>query len=149
SSQGNTNIILQFKLDRNIDAAAQDVQAAMSSALRQLPTAMVDSPPLEQETIIYPPKLKKETPPDQPIFFLSLSSKTLPMTMVDRYAETLLARQLSTLNGVAQVQVFGAAKYAVRIQADPAGLASRGIGIDQLALAVQRANANQATGALN
>ena len=138
SSQGNTQIILQFKLDRNIDAAAQDVQAAMSSAMRQLPKTMID-----------PPTFKKENPAEQPILFLSLSSKTLPMTMVDRYAETLLARQLSTLNGVAQVNVFGAAKYAVRIQADPAALAARGIGIDQLAQAVQRANANQATGALN
>jgi HAE1 family hydrophobic/amphiphilic exporter-1 len=138
SSQGNTQIIIQFKLDRNIDAAAQDVQAAMSSALRQLPKTMID-----------PPTFKKENPAEQPILFLSLSSKTLPMSLVDRYAETLLARQLSTLDGVAQVQVFGAAKYAVRIQADPAALAARGIGIDALALAVQRANANQATGALN
>src|ERR1043165_3537557 len=138
SSQGNTQIIIQFKLDRNIDAAAQDVQAAMSDAIRQLPKTMID-----------PPTFKKENPAEQPILFLSLSSKTLPMTMVDRYAETLLARQLSTLNGVAQVQVFGAAKYAVRIQADPSALAARGIGIDQLAQAVQRANANQATGALN
>jgi hydrophobe/amphiphile efflux-1 (HAE1) family protein len=138
SSQGNTNITIQFRLDRNIDAAAQDVQAALSSAVRQLPKTMID-----------PPTFKKENPAEQPILFLSLSSKTLPMTMVDRYAETLLARQLSTLNGVAQVQVFGAAKYAVRVQADPAALASRGIGIDQLALATQEANANQATGALN
>ena len=81
--------------------------------------------------------------------FLALTSKTLPLTTVDRYAETLLARQLSTLEGVAQVSVFGAAKYAVRIQPDPAALAARGIGIDQLAEAVQRANTNQATGALN
>ena len=102
-----------------------------------------------RSTMIDPPTFSKENPAEQPILFLSLSSKTLPMTMVDRYAETLLARQLSTLNGVAQVQVFGAAKYAVRIQADPAALAARGIGIDQLAQAVQRANANQATGALN
>src|SRR6185369_2449023 len=138
SSQGNTQIIIQFKLDRNIDAAAQDVQAAMSSALRQLPKTMID-----------PPTFKKENPAEQPILFLSLSSKTLPMTMVDRYAETLLARQLSTLSGVAQVNVFGAAKYAVRVQADPAALASRNIGIDQLSLAIQEANANQATGALN
>jgi HAE1 family hydrophobic/amphiphilic exporter-1 len=138
SSQGNAQITLQFRLDRNIDAAAQDVQAALSSAVRQLPKTMID-----------PPTFKKENPAESPILFLSMTSKTLPMTMVDRYAETLLARQLSTLNGVAQVNVFGAAKYAVRIQADPAALASRGIGIDQLALAVQRANANQATGALN
>ena len=138
SSQGNTQITLQFRLDRNIDAAAQDVQAAMSDAIRQLP-----------KTMLNPPTFKKENPAEQPILFLSLTSKTLPMTMVDRYAETLLARQLSTLNGVAQVNVFGAAKYAVRIQADPAALASRGIGIDQLAQATQQANANQATGALN
>ena len=138
SSQGNTQITLQFRLDRNIDAAAQDVQAAMSDAIRQLP-----------KTMLNPPTFKKENPAEQPILFLSLTSKTLPMTMVDRYAETLLARQLSTLNGVAQVNVFGAAKYAVRIQADPAALASRGIGIDQLARATQEANANQATGALN
>ncbi len=138
SSQGTTNITLQFRLDRNIDGAAQDVQAAISSAMRQLPKTMID-----------PPTFNKENPAESPILFLALSSKTLPMTLVDRYAETLLARQLSTLNGVAQVNVFGAAKYAVRIQADPAALATRGIGIDQLAQAVQRANANQATGALN
>jgi HAE1 family hydrophobic/amphiphilic exporter-1 len=138
SSQGSTNITLQFRLDRNIDAAAQDVQAALSDAIRQLP-----------KTMLNPPTFKKENPAEQPILFLSLSSKTLPATMVDRYAETLLARQLSTLNGVAQVNVFGAAKYAVRIQADPGALASRGIGIDQLAQAAQQSNANQATGALN
>ena len=138
SSQGSTNITLQFRLDRNIDAAAQDVQAAISSAVRQLPKTMVD-----------PPTFSKENPAESPILFLSLSSKTLPMTLVDRYAETLLARQLSTLNGVARVNVFGAAKYAVRIQADPSALASRGIGIDQLAQSVQHSNANQATGALN
>ena len=138
SSQGSTTITLQFRLDRSIDAAAQDVQAAISSAVRQLPKTMVD-----------PPTFSKENPAESPILFLSLTSKTLPMTLVDRYAETLLARQLSTLNGVARVNVFGAAKYAVRIQADPAALASRGIGIDQLAQSVQRSNANQATGALN
>ncbi len=138
SSQGNTQITIQFRLDRSIDAAAQDVQAALSSAVRQLPKTMID-----------PPTFKKENPAESPILFLSLSSQTLPPTLVDRYAETLLARQLSTLNGVAQVNVFGAAKYAVRIQADPAALAARGIGIDQLAEAAQQSNANQATGSLN
>jgi HAE1 family hydrophobic/amphiphilic exporter-1 len=138
SGQGFTNITLQFRLDRNIDAAAQDVQAAISSAQRQLPRSMPS-----------PPTFRKQNPADSPILFLALSSKTLPMTTVDRYAETLLARQLSTLEGVAQVQVFGAAHYAVRIQADPAALAARGIGVDQLAAAVQAANTNQATGALN
>jgi HAE1 family hydrophobic/amphiphilic exporter-1 len=138
SGQGYTNITLQFRLDRDIDAAAQDVQAAISSAQRQLPRSMPS-----------PPTFRKQNPADSPILFLALSSKTLPMTTVDQYAETLLARQLSTLEGVAQVQVFGAAHYAVRIQADPAALASRGIGIDQLAQAVQETNSNQATGALN
>jgi hydrophobe/amphiphile efflux-1 (HAE1) family protein len=138
SGQGSTNITLQFRLDRDIDAAAQDVQAAISSAQRQLPRSMPS-----------PPTFRKQNPADSPILFLALSSKTLPLTTVDRYAETLLARQLSTLQGVAQVSVFGAAHYAVRIQADPAALAARGIGVDQLADAVQQANANQATGALN
>ncbi len=138
SSQGSTNITLQFNLDRNIDAAAQDVQAAISSAMRQLPKTMTN-----------PPTFRKENPSDSPILYLALTSKTLPLTVVDRYAETLLARQLSTIDGVAQVNVFGAAHYAVRIQADPDALAARGIGIDQLAQATQAANVNQATGALN
>ena len=138
SSQGRTDITLQFKLSRNIDAAAQDVQAAISSAMRRLP-----------KTMINPPTFRKVNPADSPILYMALTSKTLPLTVVDQYAETLLARQLSTLDGVAQVNVFGAAHYAVRIQADPAALASRGIGIDQLAAAAEATNANQATGALN
>jgi hydrophobe/amphiphile efflux-1 (HAE1) family protein len=138
SGQGSTEVTLQFRLDRNIDAAAQDVQAAISEAMRRLPRSMQS-----------PPTFRKENPADSPILFLALSSKTLPLTTVDRYAETLLARQLSTLNGVAQVNVFGAAHYAVRIQADPAALAARGIGIDQLAQAAQAMNVNEATGALN
>ncbi len=138
SSQGSTNITLQFNLDRNIDAAAQDVQAAISSAMRRLPKTMTN-----------PPTFRKENPSDSPILFMALTSKTLPLTVVDRYAETLLARQLSTIDGVAQVNVFGAAHYAVRIQADPDALAARGIGIDQLAQATQASNVNQATGALN
>jgi HAE1 family hydrophobic/amphiphilic exporter-1 len=138
SSQGSASITLQFKLDRNIDAAAQDVQAAISEAMRRLPKTMVN-----------PPTFRKENPAESPILFLALSSKTLPLTTVDRYAETLLARQLSTIDGVAQINVFGAAHYAVRIQADPAALAARGIGIDELAQAIQASNANQATGALN
>ncbi|HEX5419421.1 MAG TPA: efflux RND transporter permease subunit [Gammaproteobacteria bacterium] len=138
SSQGSTNITLQFKLDRNIDGAAQDVQAAISGAMRRLPKTMTD-----------PPTFQKVNPSDSPILYLMLSSKTLPLTTVDQYADTLLARQLSTLDGVAQVNVFGASHYAVRIQADPAALAARGMGIDELAQAAQAANANQATGALN
>ncbi len=138
SSQGETRITIQFKLDRNIDGAAQDVQAAISSAVRQLPRSMPS-----------PPTFRKVNPADIPILFLALSSTTLPLTEVDRYADSLLARQLSTLDGVAQVNVFGAAKYAVRIQADPDKLAARGIGIDKLADAIQNTNVNQATGMLN
>ena len=138
SNQGSTSITLQFQLDRNLDGASQDVQAAISSASGQLPTTMPN-----------PPTFSKVNPTESPIIFLVLTSKTMPMTVVDRYGESILARQLSTLPGVAEVDVFGAAKYAVRIQADPNQLAARQIGIDMLASAAKNANANQATGALN
>ena len=138
SSQGNTQISIQFNLDRNIDAAAQDVQAGISAATRQLPRAMPQ-----------PPTFRKVNAADQPIMFVALESDTLSPSKVDEYAETLLARQLSTIDGVAQIQVFGSTKYAVRIQADPAALAARQIGIDTLTTAVTTANVNQATGALN
>src|SRR6185437_6161051 len=138
SSAGSTNITLQFDLDRNIDAAAQDVQAALSAAGRQLPTNMPS-----------PPTLRKVNPSDQPVIFMALHSPALPMSEVDKYAETLLARQISTLNGVAQVNVYGSQKYAVRVQVDPAQLAARGIGIDQVAAALGSANVDQATGQLN
>ncbi len=138
SSQGSTQITLQFNLDRNIDAAAQDVQTAISAATRQLPRAMPQ-----------PPTFRKQNPADLPIMFMALSSKTLSPSKLDEYAETLLARQLSTIEGVAQVRVAGSTKYAVRIQADPAALASRQIGIDLLTSAIVSANVNQATGALN
>jgi HAE1 family hydrophobic/amphiphilic exporter-1 len=137
STLGQTSITLQFKLDRNIDAAAQDVQAAISSATRQLP-----------KTMINPPTYRKVNPSDQPIFFLVLTSKTLPVTTVERYAD-MLSRQLSTLDGVAQAPVSGASKYAVRVQADPNALTARGLGIDTLATALNDVNVNQATGTLN
>jgi HAE1 family hydrophobic/amphiphilic exporter-1 len=138
SNQGSTSITLQFALDRNIDGAASDVQTAIASAQSQLPPTMPN-----------PPTFYKVNPTEQPIIFLVLSSKTIPLTVVDRFGESMLARQLSTLPGVAQVNVFGAAKYAVRIQADPQQLAARHIGIDKVANAAKNANANQATGALN
>ena len=119
SVQGSVTITIQFALDRNIDAAGTDVQAAISSALSKLPKTMVS-----------PPTFQKVNPTDDPVLFLVMSSKTLPLTIVDEYADTLLARQLSQVSGVAQVNVFGAAQYAVRIQADPAALVARGIGID-------------------
>ncbi len=138
STQGFTQITIQFTLDRSIDAAAQDVQAAISAAQRQLPRSMPQ-----------PPTFRKVNPADFPIMFLALQSDTINRTTLDEYAETLLARQISTLPGVAQVNVFGSSKYAVRIQADPDALATRQIGIDTLSSAVAAANVNQATGALN
>ncbi|HEY1961794.1 MAG TPA: efflux RND transporter permease subunit [Rhizomicrobium sp.] len=138
SSQGSTQITIQFDLDRNLDGAAQDVQAAISAAGRQLPTNMPS-----------PPTMRKVNPSDSPIIYITMGSRTLPLQEVDKYAETLLARQLSTLDGVAQVNVYGSQKFAVRIQADPAALAARGIGIDQIASIASAANTNIPTGSLN
>jgi HAE1 family hydrophobic/amphiphilic exporter-1 len=138
SVQGRTQISIQFDLDRNIDSAAQDVQSAISSATRRLPRDMPS-----------PPTFRKQNPADAPILFIALSSTTLEPSKLDEYAETLLARQISTVEGVAQVQVAGSKKYAVRIQADPSALAARSIGFDTLSNAVANANVNQATGALN
>ncbi|HMH65716.1 MAG TPA: efflux RND transporter permease subunit, partial [Rhizomicrobium sp.] len=138
STQGSTQIQLQFSLDRSLDGAAQDVQSAISAATRNLPKALPQ-----------PPTFRKQNPADIPIMFLAMRSKTMKPSEVDEYAETLLARQISTIEGVAQVGVFGTAKYAVRIQADPAALATRQIGIDKLTQAVAAANVNMATGALN
>jgi len=138
STLGSTQVTIQFKLDRDIDAASQDVQQAISAVLRKLPPQMTT-----------PPTLRKVNPADSPILFLAMSSETLPLSVVDQYAETLLARQLSTLEGVAQVNVYGSQKYAVRIQADPRALAARQIGIDQLSNAINSTNVNLATGTLN
>lgn len=137
NSQGATSIVVQFNLSRDIDAAAQDVQSAIASAARQLPTEMPS-----------PPSYRKVNPADQPVLYLTLSSPTLPLSDVDEYAETLLAQRISMINGVAQVSVYGSQKYAVRVQVDPNALASRGIGMDQVQQAVQQANANLPTGTL-
>ena len=136
STLGNSNVTLQFALSRNIDAAAQDVQAAISKTLRQLPPG------------IQPPSYNKSNPADSPILYLALTSNTLPLASLDEYAETFLAQRLSTVNGVAQVQVFGSAKYAVRIQVDPRALAARGIGLDEVTAAVSAGNPNLPTGIL-
>jgi hydrophobic/amphiphilic exporter-1 (mainly G- bacteria), HAE1 family len=138
SSLGNTQITLQFNLSRNIDAAAQDVQAAISKALGQLPP---DLPT--------PPSYQKVNPADQPILYLSLSSPTLPLSTVDEYAETFISQRISMINGVAQVQVFGSQKYAVRAQLDPNALAARSIGIDEVANAIRQGNVNLPTGVLD
>ncbi|QDX81982.1 acriflavine resistance protein B [Denitratisoma sp. DHT3] len=138
SAQGLTSITLQFNLERDIDAAAQDVQSAIASAARRLPADMPT-----------PPSFRKVNPADSPIIFIAMSSDTLPLSVVDEYAETQLAQRLSTIPGVAQVLVFGASKFAVRIQANPDQLASRGIGIDEVAQAVKAGNVNQPTGVLD
>src|SRR5712671_308074 len=138
SDQGRVRITLQFRLDRNIDAAGQDVQAAIASTTRRLPKAMPN-----------PPTYNKVDPSALPIFFVSLYSKSLPIYKVDQYARSVLAPQISTLDGVAQVNIIGGAKYAVRIQADPNALAARQMGIDELANATNLTNTNQATGTLN
>jgi HAE1 family hydrophobic/amphiphilic exporter-1 len=132
-----TSITLQFNLSRSIDAAAQDVQAAIAKSATQLPPGMPT-----------PPAYQKVNPADQPIIYLALASTTLPLSRVDEYAETLIAQRISMVSGVAQVQVFGSQKYAVRVQLDPDALASRGIGIDEVSAAVQNGNVNLPTGVL-
>ena len=138
SGLGSAQITLQFSLDRDVDAAAQDVQAAISAAGRQLPP-----------TLTNPPIYRKVNPADAPIFYLALTSDTLPLSTVDEYAETLLAQRISMINGVAQVQVFGAQKYAVRVQLDPNLLAAKGIGIDEVEKALDQHNVNLPTGTLS
>ena len=135
--QGSTNVTLQFNLSRNIDAAAQDVQASIAATQSQLPQGMPS-----------PPSYRKVNPADSPILYLGLSSSTMPISQVDKYAETYLAERISMISGVAQVQVYGSQKYAVRIQLDPKALASRNIGIDEVAQAVQNANVDLPTGTL-
>ena len=136
SSQGTTQITLQFVLDRSIDAAAQDVQTAITQALPQMPPLPV------------PPAFRKVNPADQPIFYLALTSDTLPLSTVDEYGETLMAQRISTVDGVAQVIVFGAQKYAVHVQVDPKALAARSIGIDEVEQALSQHNVNLPTGIL-
>ena len=137
SNQGSTSITLQFNLSRNLDGAALDVQSAIAASARQLPPNMPS-----------PPTYYKVNPADSPILYLTLTSATLPLSQLDEYGETMMAQRISTVSGVAQVQVYGPQKYAVRIQLDPRQLASRGIGIDEVNAAVQNANVNLPTGVL-
>jgi HAE1 family hydrophobic/amphiphilic exporter-1 len=136
SSLGSTNITLQFTLERDIDTAAQDVQAAIAQTLRRLPQG------------IDPPSYGKSNPADSPILYFALTSDQLPLRALDEYAQSFLAQRISTVSGVAQVNVFGSQKYAVRIQLDPQALASRGVGIDQVASAIGSGNVNLPTGVL-
>ena len=137
SALGVSSITIQFTLSRNIDAAAQDVQAAIAKSAPLLPPSM-PTPPIYQ----------KVNPADQPVLYLALSSPTLPFYTVDEYAQTNLAQRISTISGVAQVFVFGSQKYAVRVQVDPSALATRGIGIDEVEQAIARGNVNKPTGTL-
>jgi HAE1 family hydrophobic/amphiphilic exporter-1 len=138
SSLGSTSITLQFSLSRSLDAAAQDVQSAIAAVQRRLPTDMPA-----------PPSLRKTNPSEQPVLWLALSSPTLPLSVVDEYAQTYLAQRISTVEGVAQVQIFGAQKYALRVQIDPRALASRGITLDEVRAALSSHNVNLPTGVLD
>lgn len=138
STLGATQITLQFDLNRSIDNAAQDVEAAISAAAGQIPNDLPN-----------PPSYSKVNPADQPILYLYLDSPTLPLSEVDNYAQTYLAQKLSTINGVAQVQVYGSQKYAARIQLNPQQLASHQIGLDRVQTAIQQGNVNLPTGSLS
>jgi HAE1 family hydrophobic/amphiphilic exporter-1 len=138
NTQGITSITIVFSLSRDIDAAAQDIQSAIAAAQRNLPQDMPA-----------PPSFRKVNPADDPVLYLALSSPTLPLSQVDDYAQTIIAQRISMVNGVAQVLVFGSQKYAVRIRLNPRALASRGVGIDEVAAAVQKANVNLPTGTLS
>jgi HAE1 family hydrophobic/amphiphilic exporter-1 len=137
SSLGSTSITLQFDLSRNIDAAAQDVQAAISRAQGNMPTNMPA-----------PPSYSKVNPAEQPILFVSLHSKTMPLSQLDQYAETMLARRISMVSGVARVEVFGAAKYAVRVEADPAKLAAHDVDLEQIRNVLATGSVNLPAGSL-
>jgi len=136
SSQGSTDITLQFSLDRDIDGAAQDVQAALSGVQRSLPKDML------------PPSFRKQNPAASPILMFALTSSAMPLTALDEYAETFLTQRISMVNGVAAVTVYGAMKYAVRIRLDPQQMAARGVGLDDVDAAVSSGNVSMPSGAL-
>ncbi|MEN2985804.1 MAG: efflux RND transporter permease subunit [Thermodesulfovibrionaceae bacterium] len=137
NAKGQTHITLEFDLDRDIDAAAQDVQMAIARASRQLPSNMPT-----------PPTYRKVNPADMPIIYFAITSTTMPLYRLHEYADTLLAQNISMVNGVAQVQIFGAQKYAVRVRIDPNLIASRGIGIDEVEQAIVKGNVELPTGTL-
>ncbi len=137
SALGVSNVTIVFNLGRDIDAAAQDVQSAIAAAARLLPRDMPS-----------PPSYKKVNPADAPVLYLAVTSQTLRLSDVNEYADTLLAQRISTTPGVAQVSIYGSQKYAVRAQVDPRELAARGVGVDEVAKAIQDANVNLPTGTL-
>src|SRR5215467_13314253 len=138
SSLGITSITIQFDLNRNIDGAALDVQTALTVAARKLPVEMT-----------IPPSFRKVNPGDFPVMYISLVSPTLPLSVVDEYGEITLAQQISQLPGVAQVLVFGAQKFAVRVQVDPVAAAARNISLDDIRNVVAKTNSNTPVGTLN
>jgi HAE1 family hydrophobic/amphiphilic exporter-1 len=138
NSLGSTQVTVQFNLSRNIDAAAQDIQAAISAAGGLLPSTMPR-----------PPTYQKTNPADQAIYYLSLTSDTLPAYKVSEFAELTLAQRISMVSGVSQVQVFGDQKYAVRVDVDPNQLAAHNIGIDEVQKAIASSNTNLPTGRLD
>jgi len=137
SQTGSSNVTLQFDLARSIDSAAVDVQTAIAAVMPLLPAGMPA-----------PPSFRKFNPADQPIMFLGLTSETLPMYVLDDYAETMIAPRISMVNGVSQVQVQGAQKYAVRVQVDPQKLQSEQVGLNEVNAALQNWNVNLPTGQL-
>ncbi len=138
SALGATSITIQFDLDRNIDSAAQDVQAAITAASKTLPQSMTT-----------PPTYKKLNPADAPILVLSASSDTIPLTSVDEYADNYLAQKISQVPGVAQVSLGGEQKSAIRVQVDPAQLASRGLTLEDIRPILANATTDAAKGTLD
>jgi hydrophobic/amphiphilic exporter-1 (mainly G- bacteria), HAE1 family len=138
SSLGITSITIQFDLNRNIDGAALDVQTALSVAQRRLPVEMTT-----------PPSFRKVNPGDFPILYISLNSQTLPLSTVNEYGEITLAQQISQLPGIAQVLIYGAQKFAVRVQVDPVAAAARNISLDDIRTVVAKTNSNTPVGTLN
>ena len=137
NGQGSTIITIQFTLERDIDAAAQDVQTAISQAAKQLPKEMPS-----------PPSIRKVNPADASILYLAMTSPTLPLSEVNEFADTVIAPRISMVNGVAQVNVYGSQKYAVRASLDPRKLASLHIGLDEVEKALASWNVNLPTGGL-
>jgi len=137
NTKGTSKITIQFKLEKDIDVAAQDIQTMISKALRNLPSDMTN-----------PPSFRKVNPADLPIFYIAVSSKTLPLYKVHEYADTFIAQQLSTISGVAQVSIYGSQKYAVRIELKPEKLFSLNLSFDEIASTVKRYNPKLPTGTL-
>ncbi len=137
SAQGVTQIVIVFDLSRNIDGAALDVQSGIAAAAGQLPPQLPT-----------PPVFQKVNPADYPVIYLALYSPLLPLYTLDEYAETMIGQRISMLSGVAQVNVYGSQKYAVRVQVDPNEMAARGIGIDQVQQVISDANTNLPVGTL-